>query len=672
MSNQGVHVHRRAQEKVSIGGPRRAALCALSLCLLLGGPAAAAAEAAPQLEWSAPLLIDQAQTPSAVSCPSAALCVAADRGGRVSATSNPAAAEPSWSQPQPIATHPLTGVSCPSAALCVAVDGAGDAWVSSQPAGPGPWQKESIDGITALTGVSCPSASLCVAVDGAGDAVTFAPLAPSQPAAVAHIDGTNALNAVSCAQATLCAAGDTSGAVLVSSDASTGAQASWRRTQIDPQGASLVGVSCIPSGLCVAVDTAGTALASNDAGDAAPAWSALAVDGSNAPRALSCAASGLCVAVDGGAQALMSDDAGALPPLWSTRSLGALSPLTAISCVTEGLCMALDSGGHALRGLVPVPVTATGAATAITASGGATLEGSVSPVDATVADCHFEYGTTTAYGSSVPCAQIPTPGSAPVAVAATLIGLAPGITYHFRLVAANVAGAGEGADAEFATPGIGLIHPNPSIVGVPAVKDRLHCLPGTPAGAQVTLAYEWLRDGKRISGVTGSQYTIRSQDARHHLQCRVTATNSAGSASASSAYVAVPAQGVLAAVGETEVGSALGRHGHVLVPLTCSPRAAGTCSLTVRVTVTETMRGRKVASVSARRAPRSRHVTVLVAEARLRLVRGASQTVSVGLNSTGRHLLARFRRLPVRVSVRGTIIGAISGSLGSQRLVVGR
>jgi hypothetical protein len=49
-------------------------------------------------------------------------------------------------------------------------------------------------------------------------------------------------------------------------------------------------------------------------------------------------------------------------------------------------------------------------------------------------NCHFEYGTTTAYDSSAPCE----PGGAlsgEVPVGANLVGLAPETTYHYRLVA---------------------------------------------------------------------------------------------------------------------------------------------------------------------------------------------------------------------------------------------
>src|SRR3954470_20385538 len=95
------------------------------------------------------------------------------------------------------------------------------------------------------------------------------------------------------------------------------------------------------------------------------------------------------------------------------------------------------------------PVATTGQATAITTSG-ATLNGSVDP-HGSAATYRFDYGRSTAYGSSTPVASAGS-GSGPVAVAAHVAGLAKGTAYHFRLVAIDSAGgAHPGADAGFRT-----------------------------------------------------------------------------------------------------------------------------------------------------------------------------------------------------------------------------
>jgi hypothetical protein len=62
----------------------------------------------------------------------------------------------------------------------------------------------------------------------------------------------------------------------------------------------------------------------------------------------------------------------------------------------------------------------------------------------------FEYGTDTGYGSSTP---VDSAGAGPRGVPAVkaITGLAPGTTYHFRLVATNASGTTEGADLTFTT-----------------------------------------------------------------------------------------------------------------------------------------------------------------------------------------------------------------------------
>jgi phosphodiesterase/alkaline phosphatase D-like protein len=98
------------------------------------------------------------------------------------------------------------------------------------------------------------------------------------------------------------------------------------------------------------------------------------------------------------------------------------------------------------------PVVVTAAASSPTQTS-ATLNGTVNPNGGTVSDCHFEYGTSTSYGSSVSCSSLPGLGESPVAVSAALGGLSANTTYHFRIVATNAGGPSlPGADQTFTTP----------------------------------------------------------------------------------------------------------------------------------------------------------------------------------------------------------------------------
>jgi hypothetical protein len=95
------------------------------------------------------------------------------------------------------------------------------------------------------------------------------------------------------------------------------------------------------------------------------------------------------------------------------------------------------------------PVVTTTAATAI-APFGATLNGTVNPngVNATVT---FEYGLTTAYGTTVSATPGTVTGSIASDVMAVVPGLLPLTTYHYRVVAANFNESANGNDMTFTT-----------------------------------------------------------------------------------------------------------------------------------------------------------------------------------------------------------------------------
>lgn len=94
------------------------------------------------------------------------------------------------------------------------------------------------------------------------------------------------------------------------------------------------------------------------------------------------------------------------------------------------------------------PTATTEDATFSLTANRATLNGVVNAnnADATVT---FEYGTTTAYGTTVTADQSPVLGSTDTAVSKPVTGLTPNTTYHFRVVATNSAGTTNGADMTF-------------------------------------------------------------------------------------------------------------------------------------------------------------------------------------------------------------------------------
>jgi len=133
-------------------------------------------------------------------------------------------------------------------------------------------------------------------------------------------------------------------------------------------------------------------------------------------------------------------------------------PTTGASCqpvdqrgVTRPHGGACDAGAYERAG----PDATTGDAKDITSSG-ATLQGSVTP-NGHATTYHFEYGTTTAYGTST-ANQNAGSGVSASSVSTAITGLAPATTYHFRIVALSTEGTTNGADNTFTTaagPGTG-------------------------------------------------------------------------------------------------------------------------------------------------------------------------------------------------------------------------
>lgn len=81
----------------------------------------------------------------------------------------------------------------------------------------------------------------------------------------------------------------------------------------------------------------------------------------------------------------------------------------------------------------------------------ARLQGELNP-NGSPTEYRFEYGPSPAYGTSVPSGDASAgEGSGDTSVAVPIQGLAPGTTYHYRLVAHNGFGENQGADQTFTT-----------------------------------------------------------------------------------------------------------------------------------------------------------------------------------------------------------------------------
>jgi phosphodiesterase/alkaline phosphatase D-like protein len=136
-----------------------------------------------------------------------------------------------------------------------------------------------------------------------------------------------------------------------------------------------------------------------------------------------------------------------------SKSIGSLTPNTTYHFRVVGVNALGTSNGEDMTFFTsaqaaPTATTEDATYNDIGSPNTANLKGTVNAnnADATVT---FEYGLTTAYGTTVTADQSPVPGSTDTAVSKTISGLTADTTYHYRVVATNSQGTTNGADMTF-------------------------------------------------------------------------------------------------------------------------------------------------------------------------------------------------------------------------------
>jgi hypothetical protein len=134
------------------------------------------------------------------------------------------------------------------------------------------------------------------------------------------------------------------------------------------------------------------------------------------------------------------------------------------------------------------PIVTTLAATALTGST-ATLNGTANANGDNTA-VSFEYGLTTAYGSTATGIPAVVTGTSVTPVLANITGLLPGNTYHFRVKGVNAFGTTYGTDMTFITPAVLPIVITGAATGVTSTTATLN---GTvnAGGASTTVTFEY-------------------------------------------------------------------------------------------------------------------------------------------------------------------------------------
>ncbi len=213
-----------------------------------------------------------------------------------------------------------------------------------------------------------------------------------------------------------------------------------------------------------------------------------------------------------------SAGSGATPAVVSANAVG-LSPSTsyhfrAVATNASGTTYGPD---QTFTTVLP-PSADTLPATGATLTGG-TLHGSIDP-QGQATTYHFDWGTTTAYGSQAPLADVSVGSdSSEHAVEQTLGELTPDTGYHFRVVASNCGGCAEGTtygpDETFTTA------PAPLALteSAQAVGQSIATLPGlvNPQGAATTYHFDWGTStayGNQAPMIDGA---VGSDSAEHSL-----------------------------------------------------------------------------------------------------------------------------------------------------------
>ncbi len=562
----------------------------------------------------------------------------------VQATPNPSEARKS--------KNVLRGVSCVSASACVAVGyyelpGGGERLLAERWDG-SEWSIEPTPSPAGtsedeLRSVACSSASECTAVGyyalSSGAWRTLAERWDGSEWSVQPTPnmsgGADRLMSVSCPASTTCVAvgfhkgsGDEAEEVPVAEhwDGSE-----WALESIALGRSALYGVSCTSVSACMAVGSsapAGTAKALAERWDGSQwriegASAAYETGGISGLNAVACVSATYCVA--GGQYnnpaspmhatevlGLAWNGVGwsqlAMPGLprsvgsWRENWLQGLSCTHASDCIGVGDTLtatfdelASEEGIAELE--IGAPTATTEAASGVTETA-ATLAGTVSPAGLETR-YRFEYGPTTSYGSSTPAQAAPIGG--PVKASAVLTGLSADATVHDRLVASNAAGTSYGADEIFTTGAGPSPPPNPGGSGEST----------TPAPSSLPAA-----------GAAGSP------------------EQSAGSASGGQ-------PSIVRAYATVGAGTSV-RGDAVLTRLSCHGSAGSSCVVTLTIMVEEKLKRGKLIAVSAAVARPARAIglvrrTVVLARKTVRLAAGASETLRVTLNATGRRLLREAR-----------------------------
>ena len=169
---------------------------------------------------------------------------------------------------------------------------------------------------------------------------------------------------ISCPSTALCVAIDDKGHAVISTDPTT-ATPTWSDSETGLQ--NPIAISCSSTALCVAVDSNGHVAISTNPTAATPTWSTAPIGAPHSfTNGISCPLTSLCVAVNYEGNAVVSTDPATVAPTWSPAPIISIPPeenfqdrlrLSAVSCTSTALCVATDNKGDAVISTNPTAAT---------------------------------------------------------------------------------------------------------------------------------------------------------------------------------------------------------------------------------------------------------------------------------------------------------------------------
>lgn len=278
---------------------------------------------------------------TAVSCPTATFCAAADQTGSVAIYNGSG-----WKVQTPPITPAdvgLVAISCTSARFCMAADDDGGEYGSGAYTWNGTYWSGSLPGLY-LTSVSCTSATFCMALGYLNTGVFASVWNGSSWSTQTEIDSADpATGQVSCASPEFCAAVDANGNAMIFNGQSWSSPDPIDPGVVEP----LATVSCPTASFCTAMDGYGQAFSYTHG-----TWSAaVGVEADAGVTSVSCISATFCAAADlSGNVVTFYHGTWSAPLNIDPQSDSNFYGFTGISCATVAFCAAVDYAGNAALG----------------------------------------------------------------------------------------------------------------------------------------------------------------------------------------------------------------------------------------------------------------------------------------------------------------------------------